>query len=436
MDISEAQLVPVEGSNQENIYFICDVTITALFVLELLLNIFAHSANNFVEFYTRGANWFDVFMIVAQLLSLIVSATGGAKIPGLKLLRVLRIFRVLRLISRLKGLNRLYQAVGFAMAPVCNAFLLLIICSSMYSIFGTHYFKSNNPKYFKNFTTSMFTMFQVFTSDGWSDVSRTLSHDAEQIDVDVALVFVSYIFIAGIFLFNVVVAVLLDEFIKFIGDEKEKEQAEFAAEEEKLRIKGCLDPLTKTLVLFEDEQDLIEKIEDIFHHLDNDDSEGLNYQELYHGLKFMIRNEISSEVIQGIHFTYDDFEVLTEQAKLLGPQGEFSKDQFTQMMIGELKRYSQRQVRNAVLLSRSQELIPTVMLSKLTELANKQSTAQIDQDSEAIQIQQALPPSSLKSLKSLMLSPPSHLFFHMRSRTEDHLPHSTFCLPTTYPNNL
>jgi hypothetical protein len=81
MDISEAQLLPVEGSNQENIYFICDVKITALFVLELLLNIFAHSANNFVEFYTRGANWFDVFIIVAQLLSLIVSATGGAKIP-------------------------------------------------------------------------------------------------------------------------------------------------------------------------------------------------------------------------------------------------------------------------------------------------------------------------------------------------------------------
>jgi hypothetical protein len=83
----------------------------------------------------------------------------------------------------------------------------------MYSFFGTHYFKSNNPKYFKNFTTSMFTMFQVFTGDGWSDVSRTLFHDAEQID---------------------------------FGRRQSRATFSASAEEEKLRIKGCLDPLTKT----------------------------------------------------------------------------------------------------------------------------------------------------------------------------------------------
>ena len=77
----------------------------------------------------------------------------------------------------------------------------------MYSIFGTHYFRLQAPKCFQNFGTSMFTMFQVFTGDGWSDISRTLFVEAEHIDIDVALFFVSYIFIAGIVLFNVVVAV-------------------------------------------------------------------------------------------------------------------------------------------------------------------------------------------------------------------------------------
>ncbi len=184
-------------------------------------------------------------------------------------------------------------------------------------------------------------------------------------------------------------------------------------------------------MLFEDEQDLIEKIEDIFHYLDNDVSEGFNYQELYHCLKFMkLRNDFSSEVIQGIHFTYDDFEVLTEQGKLLGPQGEFSKDQFTQMMIGELKRYSQPQLRNAVLLSRSQELIPTVMLSKLTELANKQSTAQLDQDSGAIQIQKAL--TAIK----LEITQVAHALTTIRSflphAIKDRGPSTPFHLPPAY----
>ncbi len=43
----------------------------------------------------------------------------------------------------------------------------------------------------------MFTMFQVFTGDGWSDISRTLFVESEHIDIDVALFFVSYILIAG-----------------------------------------------------------------------------------------------------------------------------------------------------------------------------------------------------------------------------------------------
>jgi hypothetical protein len=184
-------------------------------------------------------------------------------------------------------------------------------------------------------------------------------------------------------------------------------------------------------VLFEDEQDLIEKIEDIFHYLDNDDSGAVNYQELYHGLKFMkLRNQISSEVIQGIHFTYDDFEVLTEQGKLLGLQDAFSKDQFTQMMMGELKRYSQRQLRNAVLLSRSQEFIPTIMLSKLTQLANKQSTAQVDQDSGAIQIQQTL--AAIKLEITHLAHALTFITSFLPHAIKDRGPSSPFHLPPAY----
>ena len=67
--------------------------------------------------------------------------------------------------------------------------------------------------------------------------------------------------------------------------------------------------------------------DETFHYLDNDDSGGLNYQEICHVLKFMnLRNEISSEVIPGIHFTYNDFEALTEQGNLLGPQKGVLRD--------------------------------------------------------------------------------------------------------------
>jgi hypothetical protein len=52
----------------------------------------------------------------------------------------------------------------------------------------------------------------------------------------------------------VVVAVLLDEFISFIAREKEEAERLRAAELEKMRITGCLDPLTKTLVTLRERQ--------------------------------------------------------------------------------------------------------------------------------------------------------------------------------------
>ena len=59
----------------------------------------------------------------------------------------------------------------------------------------------------------MFTLFQVFM--GESGIARLIFHDESKVDLDVTFFFVSYVFIAPVVLLNVVVAVLLDEFIKY-----------------------------------------------------------------------------------------------------------------------------------------------------------------------------------------------------------------------------
>ena len=61
--------------------------------------------------------------------------------------------------------------------------------------------------------------------------------------------------------------VLLDESIKFLSFEKDREAATREAELEKMRVTGCLDPLTRTLVLFEDGKELECMIYGIYHRL-------------------------------------------------------------------------------------------------------------------------------------------------------------------------
>lgn len=90
MDMTEAQLLPEDGSKLANTFHICDVLITTLFSIDLALNAFSYSENYFRGFYAKTSNWFDCFIVVTQLFSLAI-ASVGEEMPGLKILRVLRI---------------------------------------------------------------------------------------------------------------------------------------------------------------------------------------------------------------------------------------------------------------------------------------------------------------------------------------------------------
>ena len=159
---------------------------------------------------------------------------------------------------------------------LCVSLTMLCLCHGYHVLVhfeGTNFFRERAPEFFGNFKASLFTMFQVLSGD--SSVARIIFGD--DTEADVALFFVSYILIASIMLLNVVVAVLLDEFIATVTREKEEKAHQEFLEKERRKISGCLDPPTKSLTLFEDEEDLASRIASIYNKLDEDDSGGLNY---------------------------------------------------------------------------------------------------------------------------------------------------------------
>ena len=304
LDMVEAQILPARDSIEFHQMFVIDIVITTLFTIELCINIFAHSNHGFRPFYLRLWNWFDVTIVAVSLFNVIVTASGqqGA---NFKMLRLLRLGRAVRLFSALKDLNRLIMAVSSALYPVCNAFLILFITSCVYGVLGTNFFREMEPEYFENFLTSLFTMFQVLTGDSWaSAVSRTLfiNHNRGKTNYAIAFFFISYILICSVMLLNVVIAVLLDEFISSVTREREEEQRLAEIEINKRKVVGPLDPLTKDLITFEDEGDLSKKVAYLYHKLDEDESGGLNFDEFQHGLKLLKAN---------IHLTREDFDIVT-----------------------------------------------------------------------------------------------------------------------------
>ena len=144
--------MPEDGSTEMDTFRLLDVAVTTLFVVELLINIFANSNDGFKPFYTAAANWFDAFIVIMSVTNVIVTYSGGS-LPNAKLLRLLRIGRVIRLFKAFKQLQTLLQACACAVVPVCNAFFILLIISAVYAILGTFFFSERQPEYFVNFHT-------------------------------------------------------------------------------------------------------------------------------------------------------------------------------------------------------------------------------------------------------------------------------------------
>lgn len=134
-------------------------------------------------------------------------------LPGVSVLRLFRAFRVFRLFKRVESLRKIIESVVASMRGVGNAFAVLAILMGIWSIIGVEFFGAARPQLFGTFAAAMFTMWQVMTGDSaYSGLAKPLLYE-DGIAV-AAPFFVSYGFVAGVVMTNVVIAILLDAYLR------------------------------------------------------------------------------------------------------------------------------------------------------------------------------------------------------------------------------
>ena len=138
-------------------------------------------------------------------------------------------------------------------------------------------------------------MEQMCTGDGWaSGVARDLFDQDGTVAPLPALFFGSYMLVAGVVLINIVVAVLLDEFLTTMAKTRQAFEQEDAIRTNPIFDDRNLDPLMEVLAKYRSGQDLYDAIDKIFQRLDLDCSGGVGYSEMRDGLPRMVK---------GLHFS-------------------------------------------------------------------------------------------------------------------------------------
>jgi len=202
-----AQMLPEEDSKEEFVFFMLEIFFNTSFTIELIINLYG---SWFFKFWKSGWNWFDFIIVGVSIISMVFP-----QLPGITVLRLFRAFRVFRLFKRIPSLRKIIEGVLQAIPGVTQAFIVMFILMGIWSVIGVEFFRDATPDYFGDFIKAMFTMFQVMTMD-FSSIARTLMYDH---DYPLASIFfITFLFICGIVMTNVVVAILLDRYLAAMDD--------------------------------------------------------------------------------------------------------------------------------------------------------------------------------------------------------------------------
>ena len=134
---------------------IIDKTVLTIFVIELLLKLYAYG----LSFFRNSWNIFDLFVVSVGLLP---------SSAGLSALRGLRVIRALRLLSVIPQMRAVVQALLDALPGMGAVIVMISIVFYVFGVMATIMYGDTFDEWFGTLGRSLYSLFQIMTLESWS----------------------------------------------------------------------------------------------------------------------------------------------------------------------------------------------------------------------------------------------------------------------------
>lgn len=217
-------IVFISGFNIDEIYVniltVIDYIITILFVIEAYIKIKEFS---FKIYFSSNWNKFDFIVVLLSIPSLFLFFNDNIDISFLLTFRILRTFKSFRFLKFIPGIDQLIHGIGRAM----KASILVLVGFSIYifiiSIFSFYLFKNISIEYFGDPLLSMYSIFKIFTMEGWFEIPEMLSKNLTEIQSFFTYCYFIFILLTGgIFGLSLVNSIFVDAMLSDNNDELER----------------------------------------------------------------------------------------------------------------------------------------------------------------------------------------------------------------------
>lgn len=203
----------------------------AFFLIEALVKIFVLGPK---DYFSSNWNWFDFILVIVSIPSLFMAFLPLPDTSSLLLLRVFRLTRLFRLMQFVPHLSMILSGLGRALRASVFVLLVLLFLDLVLAILACHFYQESAPQYFGNPLISAYTIFQLFTVEGWNEVADAIVKNSTD-EYTAALsrfFFVLIVLIGGIFGMSLANAVFVDEMTM----------------DNNLELEGKIDDLTSEIV--------------------------------------------------------------------------------------------------------------------------------------------------------------------------------------------
>jgi voltage-gated sodium channel len=205
-------------SNQGGTLLIIDSLFTLLFLVEAVVKI---DVSGFSNYWSDGWNRFDFILILLALPSCI--NVFGDILPETNILlslRTMRAFKAFRMLQFIPNIDSLLNGIKLAFKASYIVTIGMVVLLVVFSIITSFLFGGLAPHYFGNPGLSVYSLFRLFTIEGWYEMPEAIATNGGQTMAIFARIYFSVLlFLGGIIGMSLVNSIFVDAMAADNNDE-------------------------------------------------------------------------------------------------------------------------------------------------------------------------------------------------------------------------
>lgn len=180
-------IIIIQEFNIESIYLnVIDITITCIFILEMIIKIHGYGIKNY---FHNNWNIFDFILIIISIPSVFqyLYPHLTLDLSAILTLRLFRIFRTARMLKSLRIIHyfpqfeKILEGIKRALKASMTLIVAIIIVIVIFSLLSCSIYKTISPEYFNNPMQAMYSIFKLFSIEGWYEIPDSICKNIDNI---------------------------------------------------------------------------------------------------------------------------------------------------------------------------------------------------------------------------------------------------------------